>query len=166
MLALIGQILWDLPAQFQVHLGLFEGNYRISPAQWSVFKDTFLSGAARHIWFHFVDFSIVDSDAFVNAVRCSKLEVSWCDFRGGLLWDDVLNSCSTNGIVDLQMCFNKSEGEHTVLEDVLLKFCFPLDGTCRAVQLDNLTTTSDTFVGKFFQVRSDYRVYYLRTNTV
>lgn len=145
--------MWVYEPSFQVGLYLFDGNYRVSPRQWADLTQIFSSGAVRHLLFVYVDLSALDDSAFVDAVRCRELGVSWCGVRGKLLSDDVLRSCAASGVIDLHVCANKSGGEHTVSEEALMDFCFPPNGPTRAVSFDNLATTSDTFALKFIEVR-------------
>ncbi|KAH7694832.1 hypothetical protein AAVH_38116 [Aphelenchoides avenae] len=135
---------------FEVYLGLSGESYRVPPRQWSVLTQIFRSGAARHLQFWSTDLSLLDDNAFVDAVRCGRLEVNDCDSQGRLLSDDLLRSCAANGVIELEMWGFLAEEEYAVSEDALLEYCFPPSGPSRFLEVNNLAV-SDTFAAKFFE---------------
>ncbi|KAH7712330.1 hypothetical protein AAVH_20337 [Aphelenchoides avenae] len=138
--------------EFQMRLGLSgDWKYRVSQRQWTDLSNVFRSGAARYLDLSIADLSVLGDNAFVDAVRCRKLQVILCGFRGRLLSDDVLRWCAANGVLELAMWGNKCEDEHMLSEDCILEFCFPPNGMRRTLSVSNLTRASDTFAVKFIE---------------
>ncbi|KAH7712329.1 hypothetical protein AAVH_20336 [Aphelenchoides avenae] len=137
--------------EFEVRVGLYEGDRRVLPSQWTDLTNIFRSGAARHLQFWSTDLSLLGDNAFVDGVRCRRLQVTFCRFRGGLFSDDMLRSCAANGVVELDMWANKTEEEeYAASEDALLEYCLPASGASRVLRVDNLPV-SDTFAAKFLE---------------
>lgn len=133
---------------------------KLSTDHWTTLIDAIGCGAVRHLCFNGIDFSTVDSNAFLVAVGCRGLErlsVKESVLPCAFVTDDLLRASVAKGLSVLCCFDNNSDAPQRLSEDAVLDFFFRADAVPRGndphLALDGYAVT-EMFFTKLIEVRT------------
>lgn len=127
------------------------------PEQWTTLIDAIRTGAVRRLYFNSVDFSALDSNAFLEAAGSRGLQVLMVRSSvvpSCFVTDDLIRTGVAEGVHALALANNESNMPHRVSDEAILDFFFRADaapGRRVSISLDDSGVT-DMFVSKFLEV--------------
>lgn len=128
----------------------------LSPGHWKTLVEAMCIGAVQSLAFSSTDFSALNNDTFLVALRCRGLRSLSAErsiVPSSFVTDNLLRSSVTKGLLTVWFSKNKSDTPHPLSEDAVIDFFFSADTASarqhRYLNLENFGAT-DRFLINFF----------------